>query len=116
MESNIRTIRWIMHLKIKFTWRSQDTSIWTDCIVQHSHFHQDSCRHIHMTWEKNVHTKQLTSPTVRSVSLHIIGNQNFESELGWCFLSVNAFKAEILINKVEIVKKTPGLRNISTTM
>ena len=64
MESNIRNFRYIMHLKIKFTLKSHDASIWTDCTIQQSHFHQSPSHHYH-TWKTNRYTKQVTSPDVQ---------------------------------------------------
>ena len=45
MKLDLRTLRLIIHLKIRFTQRGHDTSIWTDYTVQQSYFHQESCRH-----------------------------------------------------------------------
>ena len=49
-----------MQLKVKFTQRSHNISIWTDCTIQQSHGHQDSCRHYQTAWKTNRYVNQAT--------------------------------------------------------
>lgn len=99
MEPNIRNIRWIMQLKIKFTQRSYDTSIWTENTIQSSHLHQNSCRDYHTTWETNRYTRQSTSPDVQ-YHRALLGIKILESESEWFIESINPFELDILINKL----------------
>ena len=50
---------------------SYNTSLWTDCTTQWCQCHQTSCHYYHTTWETNKYP----------LSLHILGDQNFESDL-----------------------------------
>ena len=50
---------------------SYNASLWTDCTTQWCQCHQTSCHYYHTTWETNKYP----------LSLHILGDQNFESDL-----------------------------------
>ena len=120
VQFNIRTIRWIMQIKIKFTQRYITIHLFR-LNVRYDSLNVTRITSLLPFDMKNKQICKTINISRQSVSPHTIRDSNFESELEWRIQSVNSNSMEVwtrildrLIFEMKLWKEIPGFTKIPT--
>ena len=117
IEANIQAIRWIMQLKMQFTQRNHNTSLWTDCFIWLHKTTVSLSPRLLQLLSYDIRNEQICrtiSISSRLVTLHFIGDKNFKSEIELCIQCIEAkrrlnFGVESLTNQISSWGNKHGL-------